>query len=526
MAGTGSRPAVVIDNGTGFSKLGYAGNEEPSFVIPTVTATKGGAGVGRPIDSLADLDFLVGDEALGAGGTYNTVHPVRHGQIENWDAMEALWSRCIFQHLRCDPEDHAFLLTEPPMNTPENRELTAEIMFETFNVSGLYIAVQAALALAASWTSKHVHERTLTGTVVDSGDGVTHIIPVAEGYVIGSCVASIPIAGREVTSFVQQLIREREADVSLDMGAAQKIKEDWCYVCPDMAREFAKYDADPGRWFTRYEGVDARTQQPRACDLGYERFLGPEIFFVCAVLPPRGSSFRCSHPVPVCARVEPRDFIRRLHLWPPRRSGQVHTGMPTRSPAQIVRQCGALRRFNPLQRIRAEAPARRAAHRRHASAPVRGPQRQPHEGELAGREGGCPTGAAVRRLVRRVDAGVHAAVRNGPPLPTGLRGVRTVHLPLQRRLLGVVLKALRQGHWSLSAPSRPDGGPMHRGPRGLDGCRPCAVERGTATHGPVVHRRLWNAVEVARGSGSSPRCSPHTRPAGARLGGTFGEPCA
>lgn len=64
------------------------------------------------------------------------------------------------------------------MNSPENREMTAEIMFESFNVQGLYIAVQAVLALAASWTSSKVSEQTLTGTVVDSGDGVTHVIPV------------------------------------------------------------------------------------------------------------------------------------------------------------------------------------------------------------------------------------------------------------------------------------------------------------------------------------------------------------
>ena len=55
------------------------------------------------------------------------------------------------------------LQTEPPLNTPENREYTAEIMFESFNVPGLYIAVQAVLALAASWASKAVGERTLTG---------------------------------------------------------------------------------------------------------------------------------------------------------------------------------------------------------------------------------------------------------------------------------------------------------------------------------------------------------------------------
>ena len=70
--------------------------------------------------------------------------------------MERLWQRCMFEYLRCEPEEHFVLLTEPPLNPPENREYTAEIMFETFNVPGLYIAVQAVLALAASWTSKQV----------------------------------------------------------------------------------------------------------------------------------------------------------------------------------------------------------------------------------------------------------------------------------------------------------------------------------------------------------------------------------
>ena len=65
-----------------------------------------------------------------------------------------------------------------PLNPPESRENTAEIMFESFNCAGLYIAVQAVLALAASWTSSKVQDRSLTGTVIDSGDGVTHVIPV------------------------------------------------------------------------------------------------------------------------------------------------------------------------------------------------------------------------------------------------------------------------------------------------------------------------------------------------------------
>jgi actin-related protein 3 len=120
--------------------------------------------------------------------------------------------------------------TEPPLNTPENREYTAEVMFETFNVPGMYIAVQASeqpsifslcrngvtvrciatqaiLALAASWTGRKgkvdPEATTLTGCVVDAGAGGTHVIPVAEGYVIGSAIRHIPLGGRDITAFIQ-----------------------------------------------------------------------------------------------------------------------------------------------------------------------------------------------------------------------------------------------------------------------------------------------------------------------------------
>jgi len=228
-----------------------------------------------------DLDFFIGDEALANSRTYDIFYPVRHGQIENWTHMEYFWEHCIFKYLRCEPEDHYFLLTEPPLNAPENREYTAEIMFETFNVPGLYIAVQAVLALAASWTSKNVKERTLTGTVIDSGDGVTHVIPVAEGYVIGSSIKHIPLAGRDITAFVQQLMRERNEPIppAESLEIAKRVKELHSYVCPDIVKEFAKYDAEPSKWFKPHVATNQVTKQPYTCEIGYERFLGPEIFF-------------------------------------------------------------------------------------------------------------------------------------------------------------------------------------------------------------------------------------------------------
>lgn len=93
----------------------------------------------------------------------------------------------------------------------------AEIMFETFNVKGLFIGVQATLALyaqicgpaATGGTTAGISKGDLTGTVIDSGDGVTHVFPVSDGFVIGSCVRHIPLAGKDITKFILQHLRDR-----------------------------------------------------------------------------------------------------------------------------------------------------------------------------------------------------------------------------------------------------------------------------------------------------------------------------
>jgi actin-related protein 3 len=277
---SGDMPSVVIDNGTGYTKMGYSGNVEPQYIVPTAVAKQELFGAKQTQDGLSDLDFYIGNEAMSHSSSHTVDYPIRHGLIENWDDMERLWQRCFFDYLRCEPEEHYVTLTEPPLNTPENREYTAEIMFETFNVPGLYIAVQAVLALAASWTSSDVKERSLTGTVVDSGDGVTHVIPVADGYVIGSCIKHIPLAGRDITAFVQQLMRDRKEPIPAgeSLEVAKRVKEMHCYTCPDLVKEFTKYDEKPDKYIRRYEGR-TKNKASWSCDVGYERFLGPEMFF-------------------------------------------------------------------------------------------------------------------------------------------------------------------------------------------------------------------------------------------------------
>jgi actin-related protein 3 len=108
--------------------------------------------------------------------------------------------------------------------------------------------------------------------------------------VIGSCIKHIPIAGRNITYFIQSLLREREVGIPPEQSleTAKAIKEKYCYICPDISKEFAKYDADPSKWMKKFEGMNSITRQQFMVDVGYERFLGPEIFFhpeVCAPNP-------------------------------------------------------------------------------------------------------------------------------------------------------------------------------------------------------------------------------------------------
>lgn len=272
------RPPIVIDNGTGYSKLGYAGNSIPDYIVPTIIAKPKQKANSRSNDT-ADLEFYIGAEAIDKRLNHTVENCLAAGIIQDWDNIEKYWQRCLFQYMRCDPEQHYVLLTEPPLNPPENREYTAEIMFETFNVPGMYIGVQAVLALIASRLSKDA-DKVLTGTVIDSGDGVTHIIPVVDGYVIGSCIKHIPLAGSNITQFIMQMLRDRgenipPSDVKM---VARTIKEQFCYVSPDIVKEYQKYDNDPTR-FKEWHGQHPKTKKPYIVDVGYERFLGPELFF-------------------------------------------------------------------------------------------------------------------------------------------------------------------------------------------------------------------------------------------------------
>lgn len=285
------KSTVVIDCGSGYSKMGYSGNLEPSYVIPSTVLC---APEVTKTDYLYDLDFLMGESSK-PGSSYTPVTPMSHGKVTDWNVMERVWQRAIYSHMRCDPEEHAFMLTESPLNTPENREYAAEIFFETFNVPYLYIAVQAVLSLAAASCADTADGNlpdlgSITGVAVESGDGVTSVVPVAYGYTIGSAIRTIPMAGKDVTRYIYQMLKDRGEKVPPEMAmeVAKQIKENHCYVAgKEMVKEFRKFDKDPAKMFKEFTTTNSRTGTSVTVDVGYEQFLGPEMFFNPEIINPK-----------------------------------------------------------------------------------------------------------------------------------------------------------------------------------------------------------------------------------------------
>ena len=146
----------------------------------------------------------MGGDAESMRGILNLKYPVEQGIVTNWDDMEKIWHHTFYNELRVAPEEHAVLLTEAPLNPRRNREKAAEIFFDTFNVPALFVSLQAVLSLYATGRT--------TGVVLDSGDGVTHAVPIYEGFAMPHSIMRVDVAGRDVTRYLRLLLRKEGAN--------------------------------------------------------------------------------------------------------------------------------------------------------------------------------------------------------------------------------------------------------------------------------------------------------------------------
>lgn len=179
-------PAFVLDSGSGVVKCGFAGEEVPRGVFAAAVAHKKGNPQGP---------FTVGDAAIDNSAGMTVRYPIEHGIVNDWDGLELLWRRayetCGTDSTAVDPSSRAVLVTEAPMNPKANRENIVSMLFEKFNVPATNIQIQAVLSLYSVGR--------VSGCVLDSGDGVSHAVPVYDGHTVPTAIQRLDMAGRDMT---------------------------------------------------------------------------------------------------------------------------------------------------------------------------------------------------------------------------------------------------------------------------------------------------------------------------------------
>jgi len=322
--------AVVVDCGNGLCKAGFAGDDAPLQVFPSV--------VGRPKKQgdqvFGQTDAYVGEEAQSKRGILTMRYPLQRGDVVSWDDMKKIWTHVFHNELHVAPDEHAVMLTEPVLNRKANRERATQIMFETFKVPKLYLASEAVLSMYAA--------NGTTGLVLGSGAGLTYAAAIYEGYILPHAITKANYGGFDLTEYLQQLLTER--GFSFTTSTVRDIKEKLGHVALDFEGEM-KSAAESKSLERNYELPDGSVIR-----VGKERLRCPEALFKPSLMGREGQGV---HEITVSSIMN-TDMDIRKDLW----SNIVLSGGSTMFKGIADRLTWELSHFTDLE-VKVVAPPKR-----------------------------------------------------------------------------------------------------------------------------------------------------------------------
>ena len=221
--------AIVADWGTYISKFGFAGNDKPRWWYLTIA---GEPKFQEMMNGVDVKEFYLGDDVKLMRKELNVTYPVIDGYVKDWDIMEKMLNFVILEGLKSSPEDHPILFTESPFNSDENRLSLWEVMFQGLNAPWFYVQKQGVLALYAT-------EKT-NGLVLSSGEGISNVIPIYEGFAVPHAIQMINISGSDVTEYLRRLITERGYKVSSVVRIIYPTPGKGIYKPENFAKFFSK----------------------------------------------------------------------------------------------------------------------------------------------------------------------------------------------------------------------------------------------------------------------------------------------
>lgn len=255
---------IIVDNGSGVVKAGICGDLLPSHIFPSI--------VGVPKYESHSIygnkkNIYVGDEIHDKKGILKLTYPIEHGIITNWDYMEKIWDYTFDTKMKINTKESNILLTEAPHNPKKNREKIIEVMFEKYSFPASYIAIQGVLSLYSSGRT--------SGIVVDIGDGVSHTVPIYEGYHVSHAVNRYDIAGRDITNYLQRLLIENgvSLNTSSEKEIVRDIKEKLSYYADDVQKEEKLYQTkNMSRKYTLPDGgvISLGTEMFKCCEILFD----------------------------------------------------------------------------------------------------------------------------------------------------------------------------------------------------------------------------------------------------------------